>query len=113
MKNGVSRFAIVGALVSIAAFGTAAVLFMATNDAATQRLAMLFALFGSIVAGLIGALRSDAAARATDSTSNIAAALDGAFDQRVRNAVRTVATEPIETPIEPVVLPHPEPPNPP
>jgi len=104
--NGYSRFAIIGALVSLAAFGTAAVLFVANNDASTQRLAMLFALFGTIVAGLISALRADAAAKSTGATSNIAASLNGAFDQRVRNAVRTVVAEPAETPIEPVDMPN-------
>jgi hypothetical protein len=100
-----SRVAIIGALVSVSAFGLAAALFVADTSAAAERLALLFALFGTVVAGLLAALRSDAAAVSTNSTSAIAAALNGAFDARVRNAMRTVNTEPMTTPHEPVEIP--------
>jgi len=93
--NGYSRIAIVGALVSLSAFGLAAVIFVADTSAAAQRLAMLFALLGTVVAGLISTLRADAAARSTDATSSIAQALNGAFDARVRHAAREVRDEQI------------------
>jgi hypothetical protein len=100
-----SRLAIVGALVAFGAFALAAGLFVSDTSAATERLGLLFGMFGTIVAALISALRSDAAAVSTSATSNIATALDGAFDARVRNANRTTAAEPVGTPIEPVVIP--------
>jgi hypothetical protein len=100
--TGISRVAIIGSLVSISAFALAAVLFVANTGAATERLGLLFALFGTIVAGLLSALRSDAAATSTNATSNIATALNGAFDTRVRNAMRIINTESPATPIEPV-----------
>src|ERR1035437_10830984 len=100
-----SRIAIIGALVSISAFALAAVLFVVDSGAATERLGLLFALFGTIVAGLLAALRSDAAAVSTNTSSNIATALNGAFDARVRNAIRMVNTEPTATPVESVSLP--------
>jgi hypothetical protein len=93
VRNGYSRVAIIGALVSLSAFALAAVLFVADTSAATQRLAMLFALLGTIVAGLISALRSDAAANSTNATSSIAQALNGGFDGRVRHAIRQVRDE--------------------
>jgi hypothetical protein len=102
--NGYSRLAIIGALVAVAAFGTGAVLFLAGDDA-IQRLGILFALFGTIVAGLLSTLRADSAATQTSITSNIANGLNGAFDQRVRNAVRMVVAEPARTPIEAVDMP--------
>ena len=100
-----SRVAIIGSLVSIGAFALAAVLFVADTGAATERLGLVFALFGTIVAGLLSALRSDAAATSTNSTSAIANALNGAFDARVRNAIRTVTAEPPATPVEAVTIP--------
>jgi hypothetical protein len=103
---GYSRLAIIGALVSLSAFALAAVLYVADSSATSERLGLLFALFGTIVAGLLAALRSDAAATSTNASSNIAAALNGAFDSRVRNAIRTVSSEPSTTPIEPVNLPN-------
>jgi hypothetical protein len=100
-----SRIAIIGALVSISAFALAAVLFVVDSGAATERLGLLFALFGTIVAGLLAALRSDAAAVSTSSSSAIASALNGAFDARVRNAMRAVNIEPTATPAETVTIP--------
>jgi hypothetical protein len=91
--------------VSIGAFALAAVLFVADTGAATERLGLVFALFGTIVAGLLSALRSDAAATSTNSSSAIASALNGQFDSRVRNAIRTVNSEPTATPVEPVSIP--------
>jgi hypothetical protein len=103
---GLSRVAIIGSLVSISAFALAAVIFVAeTGSASTERLGLLFALFGAVVAGLLAALRSDAAAVSTNSSSAIANALNGAFDARVRNAMRTVNTEPAATPVEAVHIP--------
>jgi len=102
--TGYSRLAIIGALVTFGAFGLAAVLFMSETGPATERLGLLFALFGTIVAALISALRSDQAATSTNASSNIATALNGNFDARVRNAARVVAAEPAETPEEPI--PH-------
>ena len=100
-----SRIAIIAALVSISAFALAAVLFVVDSSASAERLGLLFALFGTIVAGLLAALRSDAAAMATNTSSSIAIALNGAFDARVRNAMRVVNTEPTATPAETVPIP--------
>jgi len=100
-----SRLAIVGALVAFGAFATAAVLFMASTSDATQRLGLLFALFGTIVAALIGALRSDQAASSTGTSSTIAAALNGNLDARIRNAVRAVQAEAAGAPSEPISPP--------
>lgn len=100
-----SRVAIIGALVSLSAFALAAVLFIAESNAATERLGLFFALMGTIVAALIGALRADAAAVSTNPSSTIATALNGAFDQRVRNAVRAVTAEAAPTAPEPVDQP--------
>ena len=105
MQPQISRVAIIGSLVSISAFALAAVLFVADTGAATERLGLVFALFGTIVAGLLSALRSDAAATSTNASSNIATALNGAFDARVRNAMRAVAAEPPATPVEVVNIP--------
>jgi len=91
--NGYSRLAIIGGLISIAAFATAGVMFVTSGDESIQRLGLLFALFGAIVTGLISALRSDQSASNTDKTSGIATALDGALELRVRNAVRDVRNE--------------------
>jgi hypothetical protein len=102
--NGYSRLALIGALVSVLAFALAAVLFVTGADA-LQRLALLFGLFGIAVPAILALLRSDEATTATNATSNIASALNGAFDQRVRNAVRTVITEGRNTSIEPVDMP--------
>lgn len=104
MTTGYSRLAIIGALVVFGAFGLAAVLFMSETGPATERLGLLFALFGTIVAALIGALRADQAATSTSASSDIATALNGNFDARVRNAARVVAAEPAATPEEPI--PH-------
>jgi hypothetical protein len=106
--TGYSRLAIIGALVVFGAFGLAAVLFMSETGPATERLGLLFALFGTIVAALIGALRADQAATSTNASSNIATALNGSFDGRVRNAVRAVGAEPNNTPAE-FVAPPPQP----
>jgi hypothetical protein len=105
---GYSRLAIIGALVVFGAFGLAAVLLISDTGAATERLGLLFALFGTIVAALIGALRADQAATSTGAASNIAQALNGNFDARVRNAARVVAAEPNNTPAE-AIAPPPQP----
>lgn len=99
--NGYSRLALVGALVAAMLFAFAAVLFI-SGDAAVERLALLFGLLGIAVPAIIGLLKADASASSTAATSNIATALDGAFDSRVRNAMRTVAIEPVTTPLEAV-----------
>jgi hypothetical protein len=91
-SNGMSRLAIISALVAFGAFGLAAVMFV-SGDASVERLGLLFALFGTIVAALIAALRADQAAKQTDVTSSIAKALDGMFDARVREAMRGVIHE--------------------
>jgi hypothetical protein len=91
--NRYSTLALIGALVAIAAFATGAVLFISDTDETTQRLGILFALFGAIVTGIISALKSDAAAKSTDSVSAIAQALNGGFEARVRNANRDTAAE--------------------
>ena len=106
MTGKYSPLAIIAALVSLSAFALAAVLFVAVSGAAAERLGLLFALFGTIVAGLLAALRADAAAVSTNASSNIATALNGAFDARVRNAMRTVSSEPVSTPIEAVNMPN-------
>jgi hypothetical protein len=76
MNTRTSTSVIVAALVAFGAFATAAVLFVA-GDAATERLGLLFALFGTIVAALIAALRSDHAATQTN----------GGLDRRIEDAV--------------------------
>jgi hypothetical protein len=106
--TGYSRIAIIGALVVFGAFGLAATLFIADTSASGERLGLLFALFGTIVAALIGALRADQAASSTGASSNIAQALNGNFDARVRNAARAVAAEPSNTPAE-FIKPSPNP----
>jgi len=87
-----SRLPVVGALVAIVAFVAAAVLF-ASGDAVLERLGILAAIVAPTVAGLVAALRSDAAATSTDATSSIAQALNGGFEARVRHATRQVAAE--------------------
>ena len=103
MTNGYSRLALIGGLVAILAFATAAVLFVSGTDS-LQRLALLFGLFGIAVPSVIGLLKSDESAQSTNATSNIATALNGAFDARVRNAVRVVTSDP-KAPIESVDMP--------
>jgi hypothetical protein len=71
-----SVLVIVGALVAFGAFATAAVLFI-NGDGATERLGLLFAMFGTIVAALIAALRSDHAAKL----------LNGGLDDRIYEQV--------------------------
>jgi hypothetical protein len=80
---------IVAGIVAIAAFGTAAVLFV-NGDTALQRLGILFALFGLVVPTLVSSLRSDHAAQQTSTTSDIASALNGDFDLRVAGALDRV-----------------------
>ena len=99
--NGYSRIALVGALVAAMSFALAAVLFV-SGDAAIERLALLFGLLGIAVPAILGLLKADASASSTAVTSNIATALDGAFDSRVRNAIRTVTLESDATPLEAV-----------
>lgn len=72
MTNGstYSGLAIIGALVAFGAFGLAAVLFIGGN-ASTERLGLLFAMFGTIVAALIGALRADQGAKTGVSTHSL------------------------------------------
>lgn len=89
--NGLTKLsglALVGALVSIAALGTAAILFLQTNNESLQRLALLFGLFGVMIPSIIGLLKADVAATQTDETSHIARALDGQFDERVQVAAQ-------------------------
>jgi hypothetical protein len=104
--NGYSRLALVGALIATLLFGLAAVLFVQGGDAST-RLALLFGLLGIALPSIIGLLKADAAATATDKTSSIATALDGTLDPRLRNAARLVAAEPKGSPTEAVVSPDP------
>jgi hypothetical protein len=76
----------------------------ATFDVGPNLTVILLAVIAG-VPGVIAAYYSHKAAKATDATSNIAAGLNGAFDSRVRNAIRTVTAEPADTPIEPVAMP--------
>lgn len=78
MTTTPSKSAVIAALVAIAAFSTAAVLFVA-GDAALQRLGLLFAVFGLMIPGLVGALRSDQAATQTN----------GGLDARIQTGVET------------------------
>jgi hypothetical protein len=73
----VSRITIIGALVTMALFALAAVLFVADSSAANERLGLFFALAGAIVTGLIAALRADQAAVNTN----------GKLDARIQAAV--------------------------
>lgn len=91
MQN-VSRSVVVASLVAVLALITAAVLFI-SGDAAMERLALLIAFAGTIVPGLVAALRSDQAAKSTNDVSHIAQALNGGFEARVRNANRATASE--------------------
>jgi hypothetical protein len=93
------RTVIVGGIVAIMALVTAAVLFT-SGDASLERLGLLAGLVGPTLIGLLALLRADAAAKSTDATSGIAAALNGNFDARVRNAIRAVTREHDSTPRE-------------
>lgn len=75
--SAISGVTVVAAIVAVLAFATAAVLFI-QGDAAMERLALLFALFGVVVPALIGALRSDQAAVQTN----------GQLDQRIAEGVQ-------------------------
>jgi hypothetical protein len=87
-----SRSVIVVAIIAIAAFATGAVMFI-QGDSSLQRLGLLFGLFGALLPGLLGALKADAAAKSTDTTSSIAQALNGGFEARVRHSARQVRDE--------------------
>lgn len=105
--KGYSGLALVGALVAIAAFGTAAVLFVASGDESIQRLGLLFALFGVMVPAIISVLKTDRTEAQTVSVGNIAKALNGQFEERVEGAVQrgNAATAAGATPPPPI---HPE-----
>jgi hypothetical protein len=72
-----SRLTIVGGVLGITFIGLAAVLFVSPGGEATQRLGLLFALLGTAMAALVGALRSDQAA----------SGLNGGLDARIQAAV--------------------------
>lgn len=72
-----STLTIVAALVAIAVLATAGVLFT-TGDAAMERLALLMAVFGTIIPGLVASLRADQAAQQTN----------GNLDRRIREGVQ-------------------------
>lgn len=77
MSKGIGGAVIVAGLVAVAGLATASVLW-ASGDEALERLALLFAVFASIIPGLIAALRSDQAAAQTN----------GSLDGRIQNAVQ-------------------------
>jgi hypothetical protein len=91
--NG-NRIPVIGAIVALSALVTAAVLFVGTDDAAVQRLGILVAFLAPTSVGLMALLRSDQAARSTDSGSRLLRTLDGGFDKRIKAAVRDVRDEP-------------------
>lgn len=76
-SKAIGGVVIVAGLVAIASLATAAVLW-SSGDAALERLALLFAVFASIIPGLIAALRSDQAAAQTN----------GSLDGRIQTAVQ-------------------------
>lgn len=104
MTTSYSGVALVAALVAIAGFLTAAVLFV-NGDGSLEKLGVLSAFLTTIALALIAALRSDAAAKSTSAASDIAQALNGSFDARVRNANRVTAAEMPAAPLEPVAPP--------
>jgi hypothetical protein len=75
----ISIAVIVGGLVAIAALATAAVLFV-SGDQSLERLAVLVAVFGSIVPGLVASLKADQASTQTN----------GNLDERIERAVGKV-----------------------
>lgn len=85
---GLSRVALIGALVAVLSLATAAVLFIGSDDSAMQRLALLFGLFGIALPGIVSLIKADQAAAQTDVTSNIARSLNGQFDARVQTAAQ-------------------------
>lgn len=102
--NRFSALALIGTLLAIAAFGTAAVLFLASTDESLQRLALLFGLFGIMVPAIIGVLKADRAESQTTKVGAIAKALNGQFEERVEGAVQrgNAATERGEIPPPPI-----------
>jgi hypothetical protein len=104
MSTVPSRIALIGVLVAVFAFATAAILFVTGTDS-LQRLALLFGLFGVSMPAILALLKADQSAQATSSTSAIANSLNGAFDQRVRNAIRDVNAEAPGQPTEAVDIP--------
>lgn len=83
----VSGLVLAAALVAVAALATAAVLFV-SGDGSLERLGLLLALLGSVIAGLLGMVRADQAAAQTSSTSALVGRLNGDLDVRIINAVR-------------------------
>lgn len=98
-----SNAVVVGALVAIAALVTAAVMFT-SGDQALERLAVLVAVIGSIVPGLLAALRADHAATQTNGglDAKIQSAVQAALQvQRSTDVVTVSRADPPPDPIEP------------
>lgn len=78
MTNGrIPTIVTIVAIVAIALAVVAAALFLATDDAGTQRLAMIIALASPIILSLLAALQS----------SQATTRLDGTLDERISKAV--------------------------
>ena len=92
-----SRSVVIAAIIAVLAFATAAVLFV-QGDTSLQRLGLLFGLFGVVVPTLLSVVKADAAAKSTDVASQIALALNGGFEARVRHSARQVRDETPGTP---------------
>jgi hypothetical protein len=90
-----SGTAVIAGVVAVAAFATAAVLFIGSSSDALQRLALLFGLLGLFAPALAGLLRADAAA----------ARVDGHLDDRIQAAVERAhhaVDHPTPTPDDPL-----------
>lgn len=93
---------ILGGLVALIGFATAAVLLASDSDASTGRVALLFGLFGVVVPVLLASLKSDQAATQTN----------GTLDARIHDAVlvalaNRAANHPQDRPADPGVTPPP------
>lgn len=69
----ISSTALLAAIVAIVMVALGAALFLSSDEAGTQRVALLLALIGTVLPQLVGMLRGDAAANQ----------LNGTLDQRI------------------------------
>ena len=88
-----TRIAVLGSLVLLSGFATAAVMFIEGDEALT-RIGLLLALLSTGVLSLTSLLKAEEGARNTDSGSRLLRSLNGGLERRMKAAVRDVRDEP-------------------
>jgi len=98
MNQKASPLIIVMGMIVIAAFALAAILFVDPGPEANERLGLFFALIGTAVAALVGALRADQTKQQTN----------GSLDARIQDAVYRANAVRRESDITPPEAANPE-----